>query len=465
MRKIVFVIFACFVSSTILGQEIEGQWNGVLNVHGTQLRIVFHISKTDNGYNSTMDSPDQGLKGIPVTSTIFEDSILRLGISKIGIEYIGILRQNLIIGNFKQGGQSFSLNLSKEIIQKEKLKRPQEPTKPYSYYSEDITFENEKAGISLAGTLTLPQKEGIFSAVILISGSGPQNRDEEIDGHKPFLVLTDYLTKNGIAVLRYDDRGTALSKGDFESATSLDFSSDAESALKYLQTRKEINKDKIGLIGHSEGGMIAPMVATNSKHVAFIVLLAGPGIPCDQLLLLQLELIGKASGMSDEDLKKSKQFHKGAFEIVKKSESLNQVKKDLRKYLKQIPKNDLISEKPPEMSKKEYIEILVNEISTPWRQYFLKYNPAILLEKVKCPILAINGEKDLQVSPKENLDAIERALKNGGNMNVTIKELPNLNHMFQECTTGSPDEYSTIEQTISLKVLTAILDWIQMQTK
>ena len=466
IKKITLILIAVLPFFSISAQEIAGQWNGVLKVQGTQLRVIFNISKADNGYSSTMDSPDQGAKGIPVTSTNFENSTLKLVVSNASIEYEGVLgKDNNIVGNFKQGGQSFPMNLSKGKVEKEKLVRPQEPTKPYPYYSEDITFENKKAGINLAGTLTLPRKDGVFPGVVLISGSGPQNRDEELLGHKPFLVLADYLTKNGIAVLRFDKRGTASSKGDFKTATTLDFSTDVEAGVKYLQTRKEINKRKIGLIGHSEGGIIAPIVAVNSKDIDFIILLAGTGIPGDQLLLIQQELIGKATGVSDIDLQISKALTKGAFEIVKKSTNTEKLKTDLTKYVKQFLKDNPNSEKPEGMSEDDFIKLQVNQISSPWMQYFIKYNPAIALEKVKCPVLAINGEKDLQVLPKENLEAIKKALAKGGNKKVTTKELPNLNHLFQECKTGSPDEYSTIEQTFSPNALVEILKWIQTQTK
>ena len=357
------------------------------------------------------------------------------------------------------------MNLSKEIIEKEKLVRPQEPTKPYSYYSEDITFENKIAGISLAGTLTLPKKDGVFPVVILISGSGPQNRDEELLGHKPFLVLSDYLTKNGIAVLRYDDRGVGQSKGDFKTATSSDFATDVESAISYLKTRKEINKKKIGLIGHSEGGLIAPMVASKSKDVAFIVLLAGTGIQGDQILLLQQKLIGKASGISDVDLQKNEIANRKVFDIVNKSNNLDQLNNDLTTYIKQSLKDNPTEEKPAGMSDDDFVKLQVKQITNPWMQYFIKYNPAPALEKVKCPVLAINGEKDLQVPPKENLEAIKKALTKGGNKKVTTKEFPNLNHLFQECETGLPDEYAKIEQTFSPTALTEILKWIQTQTK
>jgi len=466
MKKITLILLTSLFSLTVFGQDIIGPWNGALKVQGTQMRLVFNITKTDNGVSSTMDSPDQGAKGIPTTTTSFENSILKITIANAKIEYEGTLgKDNIIVGTFKQGGQSFSMNLSKEVIEKEKLVRPQEPTKPYSYYSEDITFENKNAGISLAGTLTLPKKDGVYPVVILISGSGPQNRDEELLGHKPFLVLSDYLTKNGIAVLRYDDRGTALSKGDFKTATSADFATDVESAISYLKTRKEINKKKIGLIGHSEGGLIAPMVASKSKDVAFIVLLAGTGIEGDQILLLQQKLIGKASGISEEDLQKNEIENRKTFDIANKSINLEQLNNDLTIYIMQSLKDNPNSKKPQGMSDEDFVKLQVKQIANPWMQYFIKYNPAPALEKVKCPVLAINGEKDLQVPPKENLEAIEKALTKGGNKKVTIIELPNLNHLFQECKTGSPEEYATIEQTFSPTALNEILKWLQTQTK
>lgn len=466
MKTLLIVLIAFLTSLSLTAQNITGEWNGALKVQGTQLRLVFTITKTDTGISATMDSPDQGAKGIPTTTTTFENSILRITIANAKIEYEGTLgNDNIIVGTFKQGGQSFPMNLSKELIEKEKLVRPQEPIKPYSYYTEDITFENKKAGIRLAGTLTLPQKEGVFPVVILISGSGPQNRDEELLGHKPFLVLSDYLTKNGIAVLRYDDRGIASSKGDFKTATTADFATDVEASIAYLKTRKEINKKKIGLIGHSEGGIIAPMVANKSADVAFIVLLAGTGIQGDKLLLLQQKLIGKVSGVSDEDLLKSELTNRKVFDIVNQSNSLEQLKTDLTNYLKQTLKEDPNAEKPEGMSDDDLVKLQVNQIANPWMHYFIKYDPASTLEKVKCPVLALNGEKDLQVPPKENLEAIKKALAKGGNKKVTTKELPNLNHLFQECKTGSPNEYATIEQTFSPTALTEILKWIQVQTK
>lgn len=458
MKKTIFFLATVLVSLSTFAQDITGQWNGFLKVPGGQLRLEFNITKAENGYSSTMDSPDQGAKGIPVTSTVFENATLKLAIPNANIVYEGELNQyNVIVGTFKQSGQSFPLNLSREKLEKQVIKRPQEPQKPYSYYTEEITFENKIDKDVLAGTLSLPQKEGKFPAVILITGSGPQNRDEELLGHKPFLVIADYLTKKGIAVLRFDDRGVGKSTGEFKTATTLDFAKDVQAGVAYLQSRKEIDKSKIGLIGHSEGGIIAPIVASNSKEIDFIVLLAGTGIRGDQLLLLQKEKIERQMGVSEDEIQKAQQTFKGAYDsIVKSSASHDILKGKVRSYLKTklgTAMNDT------------QISALSSQITSPWMVSFLKLDPALYLEKVKCPVLALNGEKDLQVPADVNLEAIKTALTKGGNKNVTIKKLPNLNHLFQECETGSPNEYATIEQTFSPIALEEISSWVLKQVK
>lgn len=462
MRKSVLILFLILTNLSVHAQDITGKWHGLLSVQGVQLRLVFNITKTERGFRSTMDSPDQGAKGIPVTSMSYKDSVLKLEISGAGIQYDGTLdKDNRFVGTFRQGGQSFSLDLIKAKIEEE----PQEPTKPYPYYSEEVKFKNPKDKIELAGTLTLPEKDGNFPAVILISGSGPQNRDEEILGHKPFLVLADYLTKKGIAVLRFDDRGTGESSGNFRAATLFDFARDVEFAVRYLQTRKEINKNKIGLIGHSEGGIIAPMIAEKSKDINFIVLLAAVGIRGDQLLLLQQELIGKVSGIGDKELQKANAINKGAFHIILESDNDDSLRMELTNYLKKVLKDNPELKKTKGMSENDYINLQVAQLVSPGMKSFIRCNPAPTLEKISCPVLAINGAKDLQVPAKVNLTAIKNALEKGGNKNVTIKELPNLNHLFQECKTGSPSEYATIEQTFSPIALEEISNWILMQVK
>jgi len=458
MIKIVFFLIAILVSFTMMGQEITGQWNGVLKVPGGQLRVVFNISKTESGYSGTMDSPDKGAKGIPVTSTSFENSILKLQIPTATIGYEGRLNNNnIIVGNFSQGGQSFVLNLSRGGIEKKVLLRPQEPQKPYPYYAEEVTFKNKIDKITLAGTLTLPQKEGHFPAVILITGSGAQNRDEEILGHKPFLVLADYLTKKGIAVLRFDDRGVAKSTGDFKTATTMDFAKDVRAGLHYLHSRKEVDKSKIGLMGHSEGGVIAPIVAGNSKDIDFIVLLAGTGIRGDKLMLLQKEKIERQMGVPENEIQKGQEIFKGAYDIILASSANdNTLSTKINSYLK-LQFGDKMNE--------QQLSAVTAQITSPWMVYFLRFNPASVLGKVKCPVLALNGDKDVQVPADVNLDAIKKALVKGGNSKTTAKVLPNLNHLFQECKTGSPDEYATIEQTFSPIALEEISKWILVQVK
>lgn len=441
-------------------QDITGKWNGLLNIQGTELRLTFNMTQNSDGYSTTMDSPDQGATNIPIAHTTFENPFIKFEDPRLGITYNGELKDDEIIGTFRQNGQEFSLNLSKKEVQKTTVNRPQEPVEPYPYYSEPLTFENKSAGIKLAGTLTLPQKEGSFPAVILISGSGPQNRDEELMGHKPFLVLSDYLTRNGIAVLRYDDRGLGESEGDFSTATSADFANDVESAVAYLKTRKEIDATKIGLVGHSEGGLIAPIVASKSDDVSFIVLLAGSGIRGDKLLLLQEELIERAFGTSEEEISKLLTTNSKIFDLVINSTDDTQLKLDLRNLLSESIKDDT-TQVPNGMTSEEYISSQVNQFTSPWVRYFLKYDPAVTLEKVKCPVLAVNGEKDLQVPPKENLTAIKNALLKGGNKNVNTIEFPGLNHLFQEADTGSPLEYSRIEQTFSPVALEEVTKWIK----
>jgi fermentation-respiration switch protein FrsA (DUF1100 family) len=466
MKKTALLLFTTLICLSIYPQDISGKWTGILKVQGVQLRLVFNIFQTDDGYMSTMDSPDQAVNGIPVSTISYENQVLKLEVSNASIRYEGLLNnENIFVGNFKQGGLSIPLNLTKGNVEAKKILKPQEPTKPYPYYTEEVKFENTKDKLILAGTLNLPEKEGNFPAVILISGSGPQNRDEELMGHKPYLILSDYLTKNGIAVLRFDDRGTAESTGNFATATTLDFATDVEFALKYLQTRKEINKNKIGLIGHSEGAVIAPIVAAKFDDINFIVLLAGTGIRGDKLLLLQQELIGKASGVSDAILQNAKVINEGAFDIIIKSKNTDSLETKLIGYIKKALKDNPDSGKPAEMDEDEYVNLMLKQLTSPWMYFFIKYNPATVLKKVKCPVLAINGEKDLQVPATVNLDAIKIALEKGGNKNLTTKKIPNLNHLFQECETGSPFEYATIEQTFSPIALEEISDWILKQLK
>jgi pimeloyl-ACP methyl ester carboxylesterase len=461
--RLIFLVTLLF-SVSAFAQQITGDWYGVLKVQAAmQLRIVFHISQNGDKYSATMDSPDQGAKGIPVSSTSFANSKLDISMPNLMAEYNGELKGDSIVGTFKQRGMSFPLNLTRRAVEKQVIKRPQEPAPPFPYYSEEVTFPNPSAGIILAGTLTLPKKEGKYPVVVLITGSGSQNRDEEIFGHKPFLVIADYLTRHGIGVLRYDDRGFGKSTGNFQKALTTDFASDVESAVAYLKSRKDIDQKKIGLIGHSEGGNIAPMVASKSKDIRFVVMLAGTGLRGDQLLVLQQELIGRASGAPEQELAIWKEAGEKGMDILDHTTDPKALKQKLAQlltetYLKQMKDT-------AQADIKAQISMQVEQMTTPWMRYFLKYDPIPALSKVKCPVLVLNGEKDLQVPAKENVPLIEKALQQGGNKKVTVNIFPNLNHMFQECKTGLPAEYGTIEQTIAPVVLETTTNWIKQTVK
>lgn len=463
MKKYYFILLTILFGFHLNAQEIVGQWSGVLQLPGTDLHVVFHVAKNDQGgYTSTMDSPDQGVNGIPVTTTTFVESVITFELTPMRIVYKGTIEKEEIFGTFTQGGQEFSLNLDRKEVVKAALNRPQEPKAPFPYTIEEIKFTNAKDKVTLAGTLTIPEGKGKFPVVVLISGSGPQNRDEEIMGHKPFWVIADYLTRNGIAVLRYDDRGVGESTGNFDEGNSEDFSNDAEAAVEYLKTRKDIHKSQIGLAGHSEGGLIAPMVAARNKDVAFIVLLAGTGVKGSEILLYQQKTIFKASGLPEEVVNQRISTTVALFDIISNSAN-NHLDRDLNEYIEKIVA--LQGGEAQDMSTKEYIEMQLQEISTPWMCYFIKYDPAPVLSKVKVPVLALNGGKDIQVQADLNLPAIKKALAVSGNKKVTIKEYPNLNHLFQEAKTGFPDEYFKIEQTFSPEVLKDIRDWIKLQVK
>jgi fermentation-respiration switch protein FrsA (DUF1100 family) len=446
--------------------NLVGIWQGKLEVPGMSLRIVFNIAKDiESKLTATMDSPDQGAKDIPVEEVTFKDGVLHLEVKSAGGFFEGKVQEDFlsIEGELNQAGQSLPLVLER-VEEIARVNRPQVPKKPYPYFEEEVTYENKEAGITLAGTLTFPFEKDPFPAVLLITGSGPQDRDETIYGHRPFLVLADYLTRHGIAVLRVDDRGVGESTGDFSQATSEDFTFDVLAGIEYLKTRKEISPEQIGLIGHSEGGLIAPIVAVKSPDVSFIVLMAGPGLTGEEISYLQGALISRAMGVSEEDVIKNRQFNEKIFSILKEEKDSEIAEGRLRQMFEEDWEK-MSDEKKEQISDPEvFLEAQLQSLLSPWLKFFLTYDPKPTLSKVKCPVLAINGEKDLQVPPKENLSAIEEVLKTGGNQNYTIKELPGLNHLFQTAQTGVPSEYSQIEETISPEALDLVGKWILERT-
>lgn len=413
--------------------DIDGAWLGSLDLGAAKLRLVFHIANTADGLTATVDSPDQNANGMPVTSITLDGATLTLAMKTLGATFSGQISadRTAIEGTFTQGGRSFPVTL-KPLKDQASLhrNRPQNPVKPYPYREEDVTYENKAGGLRLAATLTIPQGKGPFPAVVLITGSGPQDRDETILDHRPFLVLADYLTRHGIAVLRADDRGTAKSGGNFATATTSDFATDAEAGLAYLKARTEADPKKLGLIGHSEGGLIAPMIAARNPDVAFIVMLAGTGVRGDELLVAQVAAIAESRGSSHE-----------AIDSAAKQES-----EVIKLVLSNAPDGDLPAAARP--------------MRSPWFREFLTYDPAPALRKVKCPVLALNGSKDTQVPPAQNLPAIRKALEEGGNKSFETVELPGLNHLFQTAKTGSPLEYGDIGETLAPAVLRKVGEWL-----
>jgi pimeloyl-ACP methyl ester carboxylesterase len=433
--------------------DIDGAWMGTLDTGAIKLRVVFHIVNTEDGLTATLDSPDQGLMGMATSSVTRDGSSLKIEVKKLGGLFEAKLASDLssIDGNWSQGGGTLPLVL-KPVKSTTELepKRPQNPVKPYPYHDEDVSYENRAQNVTLAATLTIPQGKGPFPGVVLITGSGPQDRDESLLGHKPFLVLSDYLTRHGIAVLRADDRGVGKSTGIFAKGTTADFATDAEAGVAYLKTRPEIDPHKIGLVGHSEGGVIAPMVAARNKGVAFIVMMAGTGVPGDQILPAQGEAIEIAMGKSPEQAAKNAANEKEMLRLVETEKDDAMLQKELKeKMAGEVPEAQ--------------IGLQISQITSVWFRYFLTYDPATALRKVTCPVLAINGSLDKQVLPSQNLPAIRKALADAGNQHAEVDELPGLNHLFQTAKTGSPTEYSTIEETMSPVALDKMATWILKQ--
>ena len=430
--------------------DIDGIWLGTLDAGATKLRLVLKIANGPDGLTASLQSPDQSQQWLPANSATRSGDSLNFTIESLGVVYDGKIDAGLnsIDGTFTQGGRPLPLALKRVKDQAElETRHPQNPVKPYPYREEEVTYANKAAGNTLAGTLTIPPGKGPFPAVLLISGSGPNDRDETVFGHKPFLVLSDYLTRKGIVVLRVDKRGVGKSTGDLAHATTADFATDAEAGVQYLKTRAEADPRRIGLIGHSEGGTVAPMLAAGDPGVRFIVLMAGPGVPGDQIIVEQGRLIEEAAGATKEKAAQDADKQRELFALVEKEKDDAVLGKELREKL---------AGRVPDAQ----IDVAIQQLTSPWMRYTLTYDPATALRKVACPVLALNGEKDLQVSAAQNLPAIKKALEEGGNKQIEIDEMPGLNHLFQTAKTGSPTEYAQIEETISPVALVKVASWI-----
>ena len=445
------------VQST-MADSMEGLWSGAPEIGDQAVPpIVFRIIKNlDGRFNAYLESPDgiQSIRASRVTST---DDTLRLEVDRIGGMFEGKLTADnqMIEGKWTQAGRSFPLVI-KRTKEQPLSNRPQEPREPFPYDVEEIVCENKEAGVKLAGTLTLPRTKGPFPAVRLIGGSGSLNRDDECFGHRTFFVLADYLTRRGLAVLRLDKRGVWKSGGQYENATTEDFASDVMASVEYLKSRKEIDPKRIGLIGHSEGAMIAPMLAAKSPDVAFIVMIAGPGVPLDEAMIIQNCLYAKADGAGEDKVTFLRDWYKCFYTVAIDEKNDTSAAEKIRKIYAGLTEQQkqILGWSEAKLNKE------IGEVLSPWWRYLIAFNPDKYLTKVKCPVLAVIGGRDLQVSPAENLAGIADALKAGGNRNFVVKELPDLNHLLQTAETGAESEYAQIEETIAPLALKTISDWI-----
>ncbi|MBK8609691.1 MAG: alpha/beta hydrolase [Chitinophagaceae bacterium] len=483
MIKLFFSFFALVTTTAIFGQSLVGDWEGAAIVQGTELPIIFHLSKYNvDNYGATFDSPKQQAFGIACSDVIVkEDSVIIL-IPVIKGSYAGKLNNNKreITGNMYQSGAVLALDLKKtsDVSTVKEMKRPQTPKPPFSYKSEDIIYANADKSIQFGATFTVPLPEPgvdyfrapIYPTVILISGSGKQDRDESIFGHKPFAVIADHLTRQGIAVLRVDDRGMGKTTGDFNKSTTSDFAEDVAAGIAYLKTRTDVDVDHIGLIGHSEGGLIAPMVASQRNDVTFVVLLAGPGIPILEMMEQQSADVMSSNGLEKSDIDQYRPLYKNTVTAIvsaKDSATASKLVFDIFKKW-QVGKSPLMVKNTTGVESEKDITAFANafirDLMNPWFKHFMKMNPQDYLSKTNCAVLALNGEKDIQVAAKYNLAGIQSTLEKNKNKNFKVLEIPGLNHLFQHCKTCTVEEYGGLEESFDTATLELIANWIKTES-
>jgi len=437
-------------------EAVLGSWAGPLDTGAAELRIVVHIEEGDEGLTATMDSPDQGATGIPVSDVTVTGDSLTLKVAQIGGTYEGVLTSDAdtIAGTWTQRGRSFPLTLTPaEASDTGPPPRPQHPEPPYPYVEEDVTFQSDAAGLALAGTLTRPEGEGPHPAVVLLSGSGPQNRNSEVANHKLFHVLADHLTRQGLAVLRYDERGVGESEGVFDGATSEDFADDAAAAVRFLKTHSQIDTNAVGLVGMSEGGFVAPMVHTDREPVDFLVLMAGPSVPGHEILVKQMAKIAAAQGAPPAAVDSVRRQQRRVVEVIRTASDSAAIADRLRPMFAERGAND------------EQIQTRLAQVTAPWFRSFVQYDPGPALRQIDVPVLALYGRNDLQVPPAQNAAPMRSALADSPSDDVTVRVLDGLNHLFQPAETGLPSRYTQIDTTMAPEALETISTWIRERTR
>ncbi|WP_454758708.1 alpha/beta hydrolase family protein [Caulobacter segnis] len=428
---------------------IAGDWYGTIPAPGLKIPVVAHI-KPDGA--TLLDSPQQGAKDMPAT-TVLEGGKVTITLKGVLADFDGQLAADgkSIAGQWNQSGAHFKVTLTREPPAAEvRRARPQDPKPPFPYKAEDVSYANPASGLKLAGTLTLPEGAGPFPAVVLITGSGPQDRDETVFDHKPFWVIADALTRKGVAVLRVDDRGMGGSARGPASPTTADFATDVEAGVAFLRGRKEIAGDRVGLLGHSEGGLIAPMVAAKDPKIAFLVLLAAPGVDGARLLMSQGAALEAAMGAPEAYRQASDARRRTWYDIVQSEPDDAKARTKL---------NLALTEQKMPIDIREQVLALTQ----PWWRFLLASRPERYLKDIHAPVLALGGSKDLQVPAAENLAAIKAALPAG--TDVTVQELPRRNHLFQTTDTGLPNEYGKLEETFAPSALSTLVDWTVAHSK
>jgi pimeloyl-ACP methyl ester carboxylesterase len=423
----------------------DGIWHGVLTHQSLRLRLVFYIGAGRRDLRAAMKSCDQGNAMIPMSAGKLIGRTIILEADSIGARFEGSLAEDFtgIAGTWTQSGIGLTLNLKRLEHEEEPPARPQEPAKPFPYREREAGYRSHTGGVDLRGTLTLPEGDGPFPAVLLLAGSGALDRDETMNGHRPLLVLADYLTRRGIAVLRADKRGVGESGGELAQATIEDFTADAEAGFAFLTAQPEVDRGRIGLAGHSEGGLVASMAAARNRDVAFLVLMAAPGVSSWDLAGQQARRAAEIHGHDPDEADRRNRDVSALLRNEKDDATL-------RRKLDQMYAHRAEPER----------NATIESLMLPWQRHAAGLNPADYLSKVTCPVLALNGEHDILVEPRSNLAAIRQALESAANREFELVELPGLNHMFQTCEGSSGTEYGQIEETLSPVVLEKIAEWI-----
>ena len=464
-----FLLFVGIMSfNSLFSQVVSNSYlKGLIETENSNIGIVIEIKSYNNETNSYLYIPEQFVYAEKASNTTADTNSLEIEFKKFNSKIVASFSGDTISALWIQAGMEFKLSLDtidqSEILY---LNRPQTPKPPFSYLQKEIIIENEKANLKLAGTLTIPDLDTIHTLVILVSGSGAQDRNEEIAGHKPFHVIADYLTNNGIAVFRYDDRGTGKSTGSFANSTTYDFMTDAASVLKFFQNYPNIDADNIGIIGHSEGGMIAWILAAKyPKDIGFVISLAGPGVDIDELMLKQVEDVNRSVGIPEEHTSILLKVQKESMEIASKAKDMAEIRKMITDLYEKYGENFTEEEKNEYMLNQQGINVAVMQLSSPWMKYFLEFKPNKYLKKLKCPVLALNGTKDIQVDADANLKAIKEGLNIKKCKTIEVYKLEGLNHLFQIAEEGTVAEYYYLNETFSIDVLIKIENFINDLTK